>query len=168
MKNLLLFNRSLNTLTQFDNSSEMEDIINSQQHSQKLIKSFYTNFLQNTNIFSLMQKYNLFEENEISLNENIKITSELRSFEEKILFYSMMNQKNELIIFIKKYLALLLKYNLYYRVLDFFMFYFQVNEKRIFSILENKRDEILKELRDEQFSSGEIPEDLRNYLNNMI
>jgi hypothetical protein len=145
IKNVLLLNRIYGTLTQFDNTLEVEEIIHANLNSHKNLKSYYNALLEDQKFFSILEKSNILHDNEKNLIENFKITTELRSCEDKIIFYSCIDQKNELISFIKKYLNLLIKYNLHYRLVDFFFFYYKKNEKKIFSNLENI-EEVCKEL----------------------
>jgi hypothetical protein len=168
IKNILLFNRNYRTLSQFDNTLEVEDIIYSRINLQKSFISYYNELLKDNKFLSLIELWNLFDDTQKNLSENLKITTELRSLEDKILFYSSINQNNELISFVKKYINLLIKNNLHYRLLDFFFFYYRINEKKIFSNVEN-REEVMKELfQNIILQKDDLPESLIDLINNNI
>ncbi len=168
IKNILLLNRNYGTLSQFDNTLEVEDIINSRINLQKSFISYYNELLKDNKFLSFIEQWNLFDDTEKNLSENLKITTELRSLEDKIIFYSSINQNNELISFVKKYINLLIKNNLHYRLLDFFFFYYRNNEKKIFSNMEN-REEVMKELfQNIILQKDDLPETLIDLINNNI
>jgi len=136
VKNILLYNPNLNILTQVDNSSEIDSIVIQNLQDQKSVRSEYNNLLEDQKFLDMLQQSNLIlESDQKRLNQNLKSTSEMKSLEEKILFYQALDQKNDFIIFLKKYLSYLAKNDLVYRLIDYLMFYFKFNNKNLFSIL---------------------------------
>jgi hypothetical protein len=160
----------MNILTQFENSSETENIILNCLQEQKKRKSQYNLLLNDPKFYSLLEEKNLIpEREEKALNENMKLNSEIRSIEGKLLFNQMMSQKNDFIFFFKKYLDGLVKHNLYYKLMDFFTFNFKFNERKLFDFLEEKRDVILEDVFKESIIENSlIPEDIKEFIKKVI
>ncbi len=170
VKNLLLYSRSLNILTQFDNSTEIENIILNCLQEHKAIKSQYNLFLKDPKFFSILNDTNLIpERQEKSLLENLKLNSEIKSLEEKLHFTQMLNQKDEFIFFVRKFLDTLIKHGLFYKLIDFFTFFFKFNQKKLFAFLEEKKDQLLEDLIKENIEEIEsIPSDVKDFIKKVV
>lgn len=166
---MLVYNRTYDTLTQFVNSEEIESIIVNSLQEQIKTESHINYFLKDQKFFSLMEEKNLLEDNEQNLFLSLKLNDEIRSIEEKLNFYQLFSQQNEFIMFLKKYLNLLTKNNLFYRLIDFFAFYFKFNEKKIFKFLDDKVDQIVSDLIDESICRSQlIPGDIKEFIIKLI
>ncbi len=75
------------------------------------------------------------EENDIMINNNRKLNYEALCLQEKLNFNKDLNQKNEFIMFHKKYISFLIKNNFYYRLYDYLYYTIIINEKCLYSIL---------------------------------
>lgn len=153
-------------MTQFENSTEIENIVLSCLQDQKKRKSQYNLILNDPKFYSLLEEKNLIRErDEKVIYENMKFNSEIRSIEGKLLFNQMMGQKDDFIFFLKKYLDTLVKHNLYYKLMDFFTFNFKFNEKKLFDFLQEKRDVVLEDiLKINILENYHIPEDVKEFI----
>ena len=69
------------------------------------------------------------------IKENISINANLRSKEEQLLLSHLLNQKNEFVMFLEKYLNESVKLKCFYKLADFFIFYFKSNRMQLFNII---------------------------------
>lgn len=133
-KVVLLFNRDVGVLSKIENSAEVENFVQSTTQTQRLIRSPY-NDLINNRLLDLMLIDN---KSELSICESNKVQCELQCLEEKLLEYQSLNLKNEFIFYFDKLLRTMIAPRLTFKVVDYFLFYFQLNGKMIFEFLVKK------------------------------
>ena len=137
-KIILFYNKNLNELIQMDNScnNEIENIVMNSLHEHKNILSEYNYLMRNSNISKVFKEFELLgEKDQDKCKESFKINANLRSLEEQMLLSHQLNQKNEFVMFLEKYTNEMVKYKCYYKLIDFFIFYFKSNEKKFFNFL---------------------------------
>jgi len=138
VKNIFLYNKSLNELIQLDNSvnHELDNILLNSLNEVKNNLSAYDCLINDSSFYKIINDLNMFSHIEdAKIKENISINSNLRSQEEKLLLSHLLNQKNEFIMFLERYLSELVKLKCYYKLADFFIFYFKSNRMQLFNIL---------------------------------
>ena len=137
-KIILLYSRNLNELIQLENSHipEIENIVMNSLHETKNILSEYNYLLRNSEFCKILKEFGLpGEKDEAKCNESFKINANLRSLEEQLILSHQLNQKNEFVMFLEKYINEMVKYKCYYKLIDFFVFYFKSNMKNLFNCL---------------------------------
>jgi hypothetical protein len=130
-KNILFYNKNINELILIENNAELEDFILKSRLEAKKECSQY-NYLLNDVIFTSSLALIDPSINEELEKQNMNMNFELRCIEEKIQFYQSLRMKDGFLTFFKNYLILLIKYQLYYKISDVFMYYFNFNEKASF------------------------------------
>ncbi len=135
-KTYYLFNKTLNVLTQLDYNAEIQNIVFSTIEKNKSIKSHYNNLFSDT-IFDTYFLPKIPEENDSLIFTNRKINYDSLCLQEKILFNKDLNQKNEFILFFKKYLIHLAKNGLYYQIYDFFNYTINLNKGGLYTVVVN-------------------------------
>lgn len=118
-----------------ENNSEIENIILNSVQKNKSIISHY-NFLLNDSIFcSLLPNLN---QNDLEgINSYFKINAEIRSIEDKLMTNNSLNQKNEFVSFMNKYVFILARHNLFYRLIDIMFIMFKLSDRNVFVFLVN-------------------------------
>jgi hypothetical protein len=124
----------LNILSRLDYNTEIESIIFNSIQKNKWTKSEYNNMF-NDYTFQNFFITKINEENDIMINNNRKLNYEALCLQEKLNFNKDLNQKNEFIMFHKKYISFLIKNNFYYRLYDYLYYTIIINEKCLYSIL---------------------------------
>jgi hypothetical protein len=141
IKNILLYDRNLNQLIQLDNgsgNSEIENMVLNTIQENKSILSQYNYLFNDPSFFILIEQISLIsEKDEKKVMDNVKINANLKSLEEKLIYTNILNQKNEFVQFLDKYLYEMIRSKVFYKLMDFFVFYFNNNEKEIFQFLVN-------------------------------
>ena len=128
----------MNELIQLDNSyiSEIENIVMNSLHETKNILSDYNYLLKNSEFCKILKEFGLpGDKDEAKFNESFKINADLRSLEEQFILSHQLSQKNECVMFIEKYINEMVKYKCYYKLVDFFIFYFKSNMKNLFNFM---------------------------------
>lgn len=136
IKNVLLYNSNLDELRQLDNIVEVEYLVNQLTQQIKNISSEYNYYFSDINYLEILYpNFNKFSEKDSDkfINDSNKINSEAKMYEEKFSLSHALGQENEFVNFLKKYLNYLIKNKLYYRFIDFFIYYYGVNKKNIFN-----------------------------------
>ena len=75
------------------------------------------------------------EENDSLIYNSRKINYDAFCLQEKILLNKDLNQKNEFMLFYKKYLIHLARNGLYYQIYDFFNYTMNHNKGKIYSFI---------------------------------
>ena len=133
-KSYYIYNKNLNILIHLDYNTEIESIIFNSIQKNKSTKSEYNNIFNDYTFQNyFLTKIN--EENDIMINNNRKLNYEAFCLQEKLYFNKDLNQKNEFIMFQKKFITFLIKNNFYYRLYDYLYYAIILNEKWLFSIL---------------------------------
>jgi hypothetical protein len=138
VKNIFLYNKSLNELIQLDSSinQELENMISNSLNEQKNNLSAYDSLFNDCSFYKIIKDLNMFSHIEdAKIKENISINANLRSKEEQLLLSHLLNQKNEFVMFLEKYLNESAKLKCYYKLADFFLFYFKSNRMQLFNII---------------------------------
>jgi hypothetical protein len=138
VKNILLYNKTLNELIQLDNAinSEIENIVTNCLYEQRNILSLYNSLLNDDSFYRVIEEWNLHSEREDSkFNESIRVNANLKSIEEQLSLTHLLIQKNEFVMFLEKYINEAVKSKCYFKLVDFFVFYFKSNQKEFFNIL---------------------------------
>jgi hypothetical protein len=133
-KTYCIYNKNLNLLFQIDYSQEIQNIITSGLEENKNIKTIYNSLLRD----HIFQSYfiNLIpEENDKRKLDNKNINFELNCLQEKILFNKDLNQKNEFIMFFRKFIIQLIKNGFYFQLFDYLYYICCVNRKSLFQIV---------------------------------
>jgi hypothetical protein len=128
------FNRSMNLLFQLDYNPEVQTIVTNGLEENKRIKNIY-NHLTKDYIFQTHFINLIPEENDHKKDENKKINSDLICLQEKILFNRDLNQKNEFVMFLRKYILHLIKHGLYFQLYDYLYYVYFTNNKLLFNVL---------------------------------
>jgi hypothetical protein len=171
VKTILLYDRKLDEMIKLSNSEEMENVIVNTIKSHHNIKSHYNEFINNQTV--IQGGVNLFKNSDNSF-ENNKINSDLFTLEEKLIVNSSLNQKNEFLIFFRKFIQCVIKNSMYYRLIDFFFYIYKLNNKDYFSFLVGGSDgekgmEILNEIIKEViYDQDNIPSDVKEFLKSIL
>jgi hypothetical protein len=135
-KTYCIYEKGLNLLLQLDYNQEVKNIITNGQDEIKNIKSVYNQILKDyifhTRFFNLIP-----EENDQKKFENKNQNDELICLQEKILFNHDLNQKNEFIMFFKKFIIQLIKNGFYYQLFDYLFYIREANKKILLDLLVN-------------------------------
>jgi hypothetical protein len=127
-KKIIVLNIEKKEFTLFDYNQEIDSIINEAIMNIKKEKSDYHAFFADL----LFRSFFLILKDEDSIIHNRKINVELRSIEEKIIFNKMMKRNNEFLFFFTRYIETLIKEQMYYRLIDYFLFLGKYNKKEFF------------------------------------
>jgi hypothetical protein len=133
-KTYCIYNRSLNLLTQLDYNHEVQIIVANGFEENKRVKSIYNHILKDY-IFQTYFIKLIPEENDQKKDENRKLNSDLICFQEKVLFNRDLNQKNEFIMFLRKFILQVIKNGFYFQLYDYLYYVYYANNKQLFSIL---------------------------------
>jgi hypothetical protein len=123
-------------LTQLDYNVEIQNIECSTIERNKSIRSDYNDLFSDM-MFDTYFLSKIPEENDSLILTNRNINYDSLCLQEKILFNKDLNQKNELMLFFKKYLIHLAKNGLYFQIYDFLNYTLNLNNGSLLSIVVN-------------------------------
>lgn len=116
-----------------ENNTEFSLMVLEATESNKKAKSDYFAVVSNQNFGDFVQPIK--DTNSELLLSNKKANIEARSIEEKTFICNYMNQPQDFIVYLKKFIKHLIDERMYYRVFDYFMFLFNFNKKSFLNVV---------------------------------
>lgn len=140
VKQIFLFNTEYKLLMKIDDNQEIDQMINTKIVENNKIKSIYSDILlQNNLIQPLFENLLSIDCSEEDLKHRIKLTDEIKEFEEKLSFFRLLGQKEDFFKILRNYMMYLVKHKIYYKIIDLTMDILRLNSEFYLYIKVNKR-----------------------------
>lgn len=135
MKQIFLFNTEFKQLMKVDENQELENMINTKIIENNKIKSIYSDILSQNNLTqSFFENLLSVDYTEEELAQKIKITDEIKEYEERLSFARLLGQKDDFFKILRNYMIFLVKYKINYKIIDLTMDILRLNSEFYFYI----------------------------------
>ena len=138
VKQIFLFNTEFKQLMKVDNNQEIEQMINTKIIENTRIKSIYSDILSQNNLTQpLFDNLLPADACDDEIKHRIKITMEIKEYEEKLSFTRLMGQKDDFFKILRNYMMFLVKYKINFKIIDLTLDILRLNSEFYFYIKVN-------------------------------
>jgi hypothetical protein len=118
-----------------DDNQELENMINTKIIENNKIKSIYSDILSQNNLTkSFFENLLSIDYTEEELGQKIKITDEIKEYEERLSFARLLGEKDDFFKILRNYMIFLVKYKINYKIIDLTMDILRLNSEFYFYI----------------------------------
>jgi len=133
VRQLFLFNTEFKQLMKIDENQEIENMINTKIIENNKIKSIYSDILsQNNLIQSLFENVLSTGHTVEELAQKIKISEEIKEFEERLSFARLLGQKENFFKLLRNYMIYLVTFKINHKIIDLTMDMLKLNSEFYF------------------------------------